>query len=506
MAEQVEGAGRRRRGALIVLATAAVLAVGGALLVGARLLQTGGGAQAPSPVLAADRPAVVYARPVCTFSNQDASAALVKGADGGASIVLGGRSYWLFGDTLYDKTSGREISQNSLAWSDSRDENGCPRLTYYTAPEGGRALPFIEKDGSLTVWPSGVMAVDDHTIDVYVTYIYGSGPYAYWIGEVGLGRLDTRTMRLDILQRRLWDKQSGFFDQVIAAQVVEVADDGLARVVLETQGSEKLLARVPPGSLQQADAYEFWDGTGWTRSPGQAVALWSRPHPTDPVEKIAVFENTANIAWNALLGKYVAIVNVGTGRIGARTADRLEGPWSDPIPWFDCSRVAGPAVPACYSPFQHPDLAGEGGRTIFITFTRLATYDTVAFELRLGVPIHEYRGPNEQAAYGTSPPGDGWSDQGVAFNASDVPLPGFVPVYRWQRGDEVAYGPQSPGDGFSAGDPLFYAAAGETAYGSVTQYRPVYEWRKGRSQLLSQLASGLEQYGYSRGAALFYAP
>ena len=51
--------------------------------------------------------------------------------------------------------------------------------------------------------------------------------------------------------------------------------------------------------------------------------------------------------------------------------------------WIDCSTVAQPAVPTCYSPFQHPQLAGDGGRTLFITFTRLASYDVVAYEVTL---------------------------------------------------------------------------------------------------------------------------
>ena len=53
---------------------------------------------------------------------------------------------------------------------------------------------------------------------------------------------------------------------------------------------------------------------------------------------------------------------------------------------IDCSPIAQPAVPVCYSPSQHPQLASDGGRSLFITFTRMGTYDVVAYQVELGPP------------------------------------------------------------------------------------------------------------------------
>jgi hypothetical protein len=368
---------------VLALGLAAMLALAGfALLVrqATRPQATAGSGQSAQE----PPPAAVSTRVVCSLSNDDARAALVQGADGGFPVSLAGRTYWLFGDTLLLPQSGKQIQPNSIAWSDGTDATGCPKLTYHT--EGGSAAPFIEKDGSLTVWPLGPWGVDDHTFDFYTAYVYGSGPYAYWIGEIGLARIDVRTMQVTTLARKLFDASSGFASQVIGAQPVKIEDDGLLRVVLESLDHRELLARVAPDAVARADAYEFWDGSGWSKSTADAAPLWQLPQPQDDVQRLATFENGASIAWNQALGRYVAVLNTGFSSIGVRTAERLEGPWSDPVPLMDCLTFAQPAVPTCYSPVQHPELAGDDGLQLFVTVTRMRQYDTVMVEIDLAPP------------------------------------------------------------------------------------------------------------------------
>jgi hypothetical protein len=494
----------RTRAQALAVAIAAVPAIAGFVLLAAQPLQSlsvGGDSTTPPATL---KPVVLYARPLCTFANEDARAALIDGVDGGASVVVGGRAFWLFGDTLFLPESGKRIEQNTIAWSQGQREDGCPKLEYYT--RNGIAIPFLPKDGSLTNWPVGGWAVDDRFLDIYVTYIYGTGPFAYWVGEIGVSRLDTKTMKVEMLARVLWNANSGFSDQVIGAQPVEIGQDGMVRVVLQTASDDKLLARVPAGSFHQADAYEFWTGKGWSSSPADAVPLWAHPQRENPAERLVTFENMPHIAFNPYLRKYVAVVNMGIGTIGARTADRLEGPWTDPMPWLDCTAVAQVTVPTCYSPAQHPELAADGGQTLFVTFARQATYDVVAYEVRIGDPFHEYIGGDGTIAYSATPPEGEWKDDGIAFYASAVPLPGFAPVYRWERGSEVAYGADAPEPGFTAGEMAFYAAPTDAVPGSVTTYRPVFEWRNGSVRVLSPLKEGLEEYGYTRGRVVFFAP
>ncbi|HLB23998.1 MAG TPA: DUF4185 domain-containing protein [Dehalococcoidia bacterium] len=486
-----------------LLAVAGAAALSGAALLVARQIGSSSTTTQGEPLPVALPPAVVYARELCTLSNEDAAAALVQGADGGISLVVGDRTWWLFGDTLFLAESGKQIEQNSIAWSQELRPDGCPRLQYY-APDGV-ALPFLPKDGSLTVWPTGAWPVDDHSFDFYTAYVYGSGPYAYTIGEMGLARLDTETMRVTVLARRLWDESSGFPSRVLLAQPVEIGDDGKLRVVLHTEAGTKYLARAAAERLAEAEAYEYWDGAKWSRSATDAAALWEQAEARENVEKLATFENGASIAWNESLRTYVAMVNIGYAEVGARTADRLEGPWSAPVRWLDCLAFAEPRVPTCYSPLQHPQMSADGGRTIVTTLTRMDRYEAVMHALTLGTAIHEYaRG--DEVTYAEASPGEEWRDNGVPFYASATELPGFVAVYRWARGVETVYAPEAPDAGWSLGERAFFAAPSAQVAGSLTRYRPVFDWEDGTTHLLSPLETGLEQYGYTRGRVTFYAP
>jgi Domain of unknown function (DUF4185) len=434
---------RTRRTGWLILVLAAIPALAGGALLVVRAMQSASGTA--SPALASETaPPAIYARQICSLSNDDARAALVQGADGGESLLVGGRIWWLFGDTLFLAASGKQIEQNSIAWSDARDAAGCPKLNYYT--RDGIAVPFLPKDGSLTVWPSGAWTVDDHTLDFYTVYVYGSGPYDYTIGELGLARLDTSTMEVRVLARTLW-RADGPGGRIIGAMPVEAGDDGMLRVVLETQDTSsvrEVLARVAPEKMAEAGAYEYWDGGGWSASFGSARPLWEAPDPADPVQQLTSFENGASIAWNEALHTYVAFVNTGFSSVGARTADRLEGPWSEPTPWLDCTTFAQTRVPTCYSPQQHAELAADGGAALFVTVSSIEPYATAAFELRPGLAFREWLAKGGDVAYAVNQPGREWSDQGIAFYESATPLPGFDTIYRWQNGATSQYAASAP--------------------------------------------------------------
>ena len=171
-------------------------------------------------------------------------------------------------------------------------------------------------------------------------------------------------------------------DQVISASPVDMRD-GYRRIVLETRGGAQLLSRVRPDEIADSAKYEYWDGSAWRRDLATAAPLWSPPSQGEALARLGTFQGSASIAYNEDLRAYVALVNIGIDKIGARVSSRLEGPWSDPEPWLDCSTVAKPALPVCYSPAQHPEFAAEGGRELFVTFTRMATYDVVAYRIGL---------------------------------------------------------------------------------------------------------------------------
>src|SRR5581483_2847313 len=85
-----------RGGAKAFLAVSLLLAVSGFVLLAARAASHATGL--PSSAGAApDPPAGVGdARFICSFANGDARAAGIEGADGTQSVIVGGRTWWLF--------------------------------------------------------------------------------------------------------------------------------------------------------------------------------------------------------------------------------------------------------------------------------------------------------------------------------------------------------------------------------------------------------------------------
>jgi hypothetical protein len=79
-----------------IVGLAALPAVAGLILLSVQALRLPASAGDEIP----PEPPDAAARIVCSFSNDDAARATVAGADGGISVVLGDRTYWLFGDTL----------------------------------------------------------------------------------------------------------------------------------------------------------------------------------------------------------------------------------------------------------------------------------------------------------------------------------------------------------------------------------------------------------------------
>jgi hypothetical protein len=453
--------------------------------------------------LPSDAPAVAIAASVlCTLSNEDAMRSLVTGADGGSSVMMGNTTWWLFGDTIFHAESGKQIEPNSVASSTEARPDGCPRLEYVST--NGIAVPFIEKDGALTVWPTAAWPKDDDSFYFYTAYVYGSGPYSYSVNDIGLGAFNTTTREVTILARRLWDAESGFASRVLHVQPVELDAEGQLRLVLHTETTAKLLARAELARLDDPTAYEYWDGRAWSDSAAEATALWQVEAAASDVAKLVQFENGASISWNDYLNKYVALVNVGFDSVGARTADQIEGPWSEPVAWLNCLAFARPRVPACYSPQQHPAYNGDDGKTIHATISAIEPYETQFVEITLGRPVHEYT--LDSAVRYSVEPLEGWKDEGVAFYASNTEHDDFATVYAWERGDEVRYAATSPGDGFAQKEPAFYAPSTAASPDRLINYRPVYDWANGRSHILSPLETGLEEHGYKRRSVMFYTP
>ena len=444
-----------------------------------------------APYLADAGPVILADRLVCSFVNGNAAAAGIAGQDGGISLLAGGKQYFFFGDTL--RNDG-EMIPNNIATSADSDASDCVDMHHLQSQ--GPALPVLEPlPDEITAWP---LPFAQHDGSIYFGVVsVVPDPTFYWrVRGVGLARLDLATMRSTRLHSVLWDGNSGFGDTVWGITSSVEQPDGLTYLVLQTSTDRVLLARVDPGRAAYADAYEFWDGTSWRADPTPYTGtLWTQPDGF----------NGADVRWSEAQRKWLAMYQSDSGSfVRVRTADVLTGPWSDESEWIDCSRwVAAHVLPKCYSGTFHPQYDRDGGRTMYVTLSSPEPYEVTLHEIRLGVPVYAWRNASGELRLQPTTPGADYVSGGIAFYASDVPVPGFSAIKRWvSPGGQSTYGAFGPTGATSAGT-AFYAPTRPELAPNITQ-DAVYRWDKGNERMYSP-SPGWEALGYTRGQVAFYA-
>jgi hypothetical protein len=127
------------------------------------------------------------------------------------------------------------------------------------------------------------------------------------------------------------------------------------------------LARVRWEEIQHVDHYQYLS----SHSP-----RWSR----DIAEAIPIFDSMpseASVSFNAYLNCYLAVHSLDlTGKIVGRTAPDPWGPWSEPTVLWTVEKKPHPwPYPVLiYAGKEHPELAGENGRTIYLTYIEFEEY------------------------------------------------------------------------------------------------------------------------------------
>jgi hypothetical protein len=121
------------------------------------------------------------------------------------------------------------------------------------------------------------------------------------------------------------------------------------------------LARVPLDRALDRAEWRFYTGSIWS-------ADWQAAKPVmmDACPQMSV-------TWNAYLGKYVAVnTRILSSLLSIRTADRPEGPWSEPI--FVRGLPSPAPFPWIKPAFVHPELARDGGRVQIVTYARNSVF------------------------------------------------------------------------------------------------------------------------------------
>jgi hypothetical protein len=140
------------------------------------------------------------------------------------------------------------------------------------------------------------------------------------------------------------------------------------------------LARVPPDRIEDLSAYEYLVEAPTLEHP-EVKSQWASEFEPSAVLFDSV-PNEMSAAFNPHSRTHLAIHAQGRdGKIVMRTAPERAGPWSEPQLVYEVERDDPNTF--VYAAKEHPELARDGGRRIFITFVNSASYIPELLEVTL---------------------------------------------------------------------------------------------------------------------------
>lgn len=334
------------------------------------------------------------------------------GQDGAYPIQLeNGETLWFFGDTLVGKrTPGeslwfpggerlgpgdmsgkhgidRMLTNTGLLLRDRTGAGGCKNFEYLLDEDGGllQLVPLApgEDPDRHRIWCAHGCLVGD---SVYLYYVKvtmleeGPLPVNFTIDGTGLAVGSTRDWnftRIPQAESTLWWK--GTDPKFGAAVCVDQPSHFIYvyGVILENGVQNGYLARVLPEDLAYLDRYEYLisEAPSWDRNLRHAIPI------------LQGMPQEMSVSHNAYLDCFLAVHSLDlTGRIVGRTAPNPWGPWSEPVDLWKVNPVHEKPLPypkLIYAGKEHPELADQGGRILYLTYIEFEEYFPHLIEVTL---------------------------------------------------------------------------------------------------------------------------
>lgn len=291
----------------------------------------------------------------------------VTARDGGASVLVGGRVLWMFGDTLMTVTAADGFNYRSAtaAWGsvaaptaidETLESTGAPSQLFPYAPDEAAYNAAHGPMERYALWPGSAIAAPDGSGGAWLFYqrlLIHPGDLNYQGLDVGLARLAPGSTVAARDPAPLFTAPTpaytlaalvdGGFVYLYAADAVPGQLDSLCRLV-----------RAPLDGAPDPSVWSAWDGTGWNSDLGRAATVLHGP-PGD----LSVSYNSAR---SAFLAVYSGIFS---NDVVFRTAPRPEGPWSDARTLFQGVAAASGND---YAGKEHPELAA--GAQVVVSYAR----------------------------------------------------------------------------------------------------------------------------------------
>jgi len=282
------------------------------------------------------------------------------GADGAYSSALGDHKFlWAFGDTLIGEAKGGRrvmagMVPNSIAIQVGKEPSSAS-VDFF--PDGG-TIPFWNpEEGAGWFWPFHALRTPD---GLYLFLLqleradvpppFGFGPVSSWLMRVHNPE-DPPTRWIFSRFRIPWgnaQRQFGSFVLMegdygyIYGTVAEPTKEGIRR--------HMILARAPLERFTDFPSWLFYRDGGWVSDADRAGRIC---------------ENAASefsVSFQPALNQYVLVYTEKgfprtSNAVVIRLSPALHGPWSDPIPVYQCPEARRDPGICCYAAKGHPELS-----------------------------------------------------------------------------------------------------------------------------------------------------
>jgi hypothetical protein len=344
------------------------------------VLYAAGVCGAPAPVQSAAAPRVLRVENAGLLFTDNQSG--VSGTDAGYSLPIGRDVLWIFGDCFLLHPTAPErryvggVSNAGLLLRAGRGRSPLRNYRFITDPVTHLAREIVERvpdeGNDVRIWPQGGW-FDPTLRRAYLTYAtirtHGPGPFDFKDIGHGMSVADIADPDRLLFRRlpgpsgsRLW-WPSGGGAATYGQAVASTAPGGWVYIVgiAEGQGEKSArLARVRTDRIGELAAYEY------------LVAATPSPHWSSDPSRAGIVEgltgfSEASIAYNRYLGGWLAVHSVGLDQ-KVRLCLAPE-PWG---PYRTIAEIGAPhqafANAFCYAGKEHPELAEQGGKVIYITY------------------------------------------------------------------------------------------------------------------------------------------
>jgi len=318
----------------------------------------------------------------------------VTGADGATSLVLPtGESLWVFGDTVegpFETIRGLELTKlrsNTAAIVPKQDPSrGIHTFRFLTTADGKRprqVIPFADEEdpSKHRVWGIHGASLGDHVYLYYhrITMLDDVDVFVnFKLDGMGIARAKADDLEFSRLAapdgtREFWKGDVPTFGVFVEHREEFVYLWGCLATGM-------FLARAPHESLADLAAYEYLVEAPTADQPA-IKPRWARNFAPTAMLFDAV-PNEMSAAYNAHLGCYCAFHSLHReSKIALRTAPEITGPWSPPQVVYSPERVKDTDL--IYAVKEHPELALDGGRVVYLTFVNSSVYAPDMIELTL---------------------------------------------------------------------------------------------------------------------------